>query len=116
MAIKTTGVDHIHVLVPSLDSFLELFDRLFESEHTMQSEVESVQGFNSTLRFHDATSTPFLDVFEPATEDGIVARMSSREMARASRCSPSASRTLRVRPRTPNRAGCGWSHDSAFPA
>ena len=64
MAIKTTGVDHIHVLVPSLDSFLELFDRLFESEHTMQSEVESVQGFNSTLRFHDATSTPFLDVFE----------------------------------------------------
>ena len=49
MAIKTTGVDHIHVLVPSLDRFLELFDRLFESEHTMQSEIESVQGFNSTL-------------------------------------------------------------------
>ena len=115
MAMKTAGVDHIHVLVPSLDRFLDLFDRLFESEHTMQSEIESVQGFNSTLRFHGATSTPFLDVFEPATEDGIVAR-ELREMARASRCSPSASRTLRVRPRTPNRAGCVWSHGSAFPA
>ena len=116
MAIKTTGIDHIHVLVPSLDGFLDLFDRLFESEHTTQSEIESVHGFNSTLRFHGATSTPFLDVFEPASDDGIVARVSSREMGRASRCSPSASRTLRVRLRTPNRAGCAWSHGSAFPA
>ena len=78
MAIKTTGIDHIHVLVPSLDGFLDLFDRLFESEHTMQSEIESVQGFNSTLHFHGATSTPFLDVFEPASDDGIVGRELSR--------------------------------------
>lgn len=81
MAIKTTGIDHIHVLVASLDEFLDLFDRLFESEHTIQSEIESVQGFNSTLRFRNAASTPFLDVFEPASDDGIFARELSRNGA-----------------------------------
>ena len=83
MAIKTTGVDHIHVLVPSLDSFLELFDRLFESEHTMQSEVESVQDKGKLLAPFSIAQcgVQFLDVFEPATEDGIVARELSRNGA-----------------------------------
>ena len=103
------------MLVPSLDGFLDLFDRLFESEHTMQSEIESVEGFNSTLRFHGATSTPFLDVFEPATDDGIVARELSRKRPGPPRSSPSASRTLRVRLRTPNRRGLRVVSRLGFP-
>jgi methylmalonyl-CoA/ethylmalonyl-CoA epimerase len=78
MAIKTTGLDHVHVFVRDLDGFLTLFGRLFDSEQTMQSEIESIGAFNSTLRFSGATSSPFLDLFEPASEDGPVARALER--------------------------------------
>jgi hypothetical protein len=81
MAIKTTGIDHIHVLVTDLDAVLDLFSRLFDSEHTLQSEIESVQGFNSTVRFNGATASPFLDVFEPASDHGVIARELARNGA-----------------------------------
>ena len=74
MAIRTTGIDHIHVLVSDLNAFADLFGRLFEVEQNQQSEIESVQAFNSAMRFTGASTSPYLDVFEPSTPDGPVGR------------------------------------------
>jgi catechol 2,3-dioxygenase-like lactoylglutathione lyase family enzyme len=70
MAIRTTGLDHIHVFARDLDGLLKLFGRLFECEYTQQSEIESVEAYNSTMRFTGATSSPYLDLFQPSTETG----------------------------------------------
>jgi hypothetical protein len=74
MAIRTSGLDHIHINVRDLTGFMDLFDRLFEGAHTVHSEIESIEAFNATFRFSDATSSPFLDVFEAAGGQGPVAR------------------------------------------
>ena len=75
MAIRTTGIDHMHINVRSIDGFLELFGRLFELDSTMVSLVESIGAYNTTVRLRGVSSDqPFLDVFEPARPGCAVSR------------------------------------------
>ena len=76
--IRTTGLDHIHIVVQDLHSFLELLGRLFESEQTLQSEIESIGAFNSQVRFPGGALAPYLDVFEPSSEDSLLGRSFAR--------------------------------------
>lgn len=78
MAIKTSGLDHVHVYVEDLTGFVELFERLFECDATLQSEIESIGSFNSSVRFAGAASSPFLDVFAPSEPGGAAAQVIQR--------------------------------------
>lgn len=74
MAIKTSGIDHIHLNIPSLDRFLDVMTKLFEFEPGRASLVHSILAYNASMRLADAPDgQPFLDVFEPASPDSGVA-------------------------------------------
>ncbi|MDY0065634.1 MAG: VOC family protein [Steroidobacteraceae bacterium] len=75
MAIKTSGIDHIHLNIPSLDRFLDLMTRLFEFEPGASALIHSIRARNASMRLTGAPAGQlFLDVFEPASPDSPVAQ------------------------------------------
>ncbi len=65
MAIKTFGIDHIHVNVRSMDRFRDLMKQLFDLDATRIGHIDSIQADNATVRLRGTgAGQPFLDVFE----------------------------------------------------
>jgi len=65
MAIKTFGIDHIHVNVRSMDRFRDLMKQLFDLDASRIGHIESIRADNATVRLRGADAgQPFLDVFE----------------------------------------------------
>lgn len=50
MAIKTFGIDHIHVNVRSMDRFRDLMKQLFDLDATRIGHIESILADNATVR------------------------------------------------------------------
>jgi len=50
MAIKTSGIDHIHLNIPSLYRFLDLMTRLFEFVPGTSALVHSIRACNASMR------------------------------------------------------------------
>jgi len=76
--IRTTGLDHVHIVVRDLDGLLDLLGRLFVSEQTLQSEIASIGAFNAQVRFPASSSSPYLDLFEPSSDDGLLGKSLAR--------------------------------------
>ena len=68
MAIKSSGIDHIHVDVRDLNKFIDLFTRLFECDHNQPLFVEEVQATTSM------NNTFKLDVLQPNSPDSPIAK------------------------------------------
>ncbi|MFN8626710.1 MAG: VOC family protein [Candidatus Binatia bacterium] len=74
MAIKTSGIDHIHVNIPSMDKFRDVMKQLFDLDATRIAHVDGILAYNSSMRLNGADAgQPFLDVFEPARPQSPVA-------------------------------------------
>ena len=50
MAIKTFGIDHIHVNVRSMDRFRDLMKQLFDLDASRIGHIESIRADNATVR------------------------------------------------------------------
>jgi hypothetical protein len=75
MGIKTSGIDHIHVNIPSMDRFRDVMKQLFDLDATRIAHVDSILAYNSSMRPNGADAgQPFLDVFEPASSDSPVSQ------------------------------------------
>ncbi len=75
MAIKTHGIDHIHLNVRDMDQFRRLMKALFEIDASRFMHIDSIHAFNAVVRVAPADAgQPFLDVFEPARANSPVAR------------------------------------------
>jgi len=76
MAIKTSGIDHIHLNVRDLKRLLGIMNRLFCTETTPVGRLDPLGMYNATMKLTGAdTRQPFLDLFQPAREDSDVARI-----------------------------------------
>ena len=74
MAIKTSGIDHIHLNVRDLKRLLGIMNRLFCTETTPVGRLEPLGMYNATMKLTGAdTRQPFLDLFQPAREYSDVA-------------------------------------------
>ena len=71
--IRTSGLDHVHVVVRDVDGFGDLMTRLFECTRTMPSEILGLDAINTSVRFGGMVRPCFLDVFEPTGGVGPVA-------------------------------------------
>lgn len=75
MAIKTSGIDHIHLNIPSMDRFRDVMKQLFDLDATRIAQVDSILAYNSSIRLIGADAgQPFLDVFEPASPQSPVSQ------------------------------------------
>ncbi len=82
MAIKTYGIDHIHLNVPDMDRFREVMKQLFELDAGRIGHIDSIQAHNAVVRLGGGKGEqPFLDVFEPASPGSPVARHMARHGA-----------------------------------
>jgi hypothetical protein len=76
MAIKTSGIDHIHLNIPSMDKFRDVMKQLFDLDATRIAHVDEILANNSSMRVSGADAgQPFLDVFEPASPQSPVAEL-----------------------------------------
>lgn len=79
MAIKTHGIDHIHLHVRSMDRFRDLMKQLFELDASRISHIDSILAHNAVVRLGGAgAGQPFLDVFEASTPQSPIARYMAR--------------------------------------
>jgi len=67
-AVRTAGIDHLHLNVYDLTAAIELFTGLFQCQHNIPLYIDSVDGTNSM-------NSLGIDVIAPASEDGFYARM-----------------------------------------
>ena len=75
MAIKTSGIDHIHFNVPDMRRFLDIMGKLFDIDATKIGHLPPAGFYNSTVKLVDADAgQPFLDVFQSASETSEVAQ------------------------------------------
>jgi len=75
MAIKTSGIDHIHLNIPSMDKFRDVMKQLFDLDATRIAHVDEILAYNSSVWLKGADAgQPFLDVFEPASSESPVAQ------------------------------------------
>jgi len=66
--VITPGIDHIHLNVYELEAAIELFTSLFQCKHNQPLFIEEVDGINSM-------NSLGLDVFAPASENGMWGKM-----------------------------------------
>ncbi len=76
MAIKTSGIDHIHFNVRHMKRFLEIMGGLFDIDATKVGHLQPLDLYNSVVHLAGADAgQPFLDIFQPASETSPVARV-----------------------------------------
>lgn len=74
MTIKTYGIDHIHFNVRKMKRFLEIMEQLFGPDITPINNLQQFGFYNACVNFDKVNEAQaFLDVFQPATDDGFVA-------------------------------------------
>jgi hypothetical protein len=74
MTIKVLGIDHIHINVRRLQRFREIMQQLFGPDITPVGHLEPFGFYNSCVSFPESSARPFLDVFQPANDEGFVGR------------------------------------------
>jgi hypothetical protein len=76
MAIRTSGIDHIHFNVRDLRKLLGIMNQLFDTDTTPISTLEPHGFYNATMTLAGADAgQPFLDLFQPASDDSEVGRI-----------------------------------------
>lgn len=76
MAIKTTGIDHIHFNVRDLKRMLGTLNQLFETDATPVGHLKPLGIYNSTVKLVGADAgQPFLDLFQSASDSSGVAKV-----------------------------------------
>lgn len=76
MAIRTSGIDHIHLNVRDLKRLLGVMNQLFDTDTTPVSTLEPFGFFNATMQLAGADAgQPFLDLFQPASDEGEVGQI-----------------------------------------
>ena len=78
MAIKTSGIDHIHFNVKNIKRLREVFAQLFEPEITPIALLEPFSFYNSCVSFPKAEAGAFMDVFQPAGDNSPIAEHLAR--------------------------------------